>query len=138
MKRVLVVGTDNACHSQMMASLIKHISFNRIHVESAGIKPKKINAGAVNTMLEIGVDISKQKSKSLNEFIHTKFDVIITMSKPARDKVNSLMLSSTKIHKEFDDPRTIKSTFERENAFRELREEMTEWLNEFIVRHRLV
>ena len=65
MKKVLVVGTDNACHSQMMAALIKHISFNRIHVESAGVKPKRLYAGAIKTMLEIGVDISKERPKSL-------------------------------------------------------------------------
>lgn len=138
MKKVLVVGTDNACHSQMMSALIKHITFNRVQVMSAGVKPKKLNAGAIKTMLEIGVDISKEKPKSLNEFIHTKFDVIITTSEIAREKVNALMASTTKIHREFDNPRTIRNKVEKENAFRELREEMTEWLNEFIVRHRLV
>ena len=138
MKKVLVVGTDNACHSQMMASLIKHISFNRIHVESAGVKPKKLHPGAIQTMLEIGVDISKEKPKSLNEYIHAKFDIIITTSKLAQEKVNSLLASTTKIHREFDNPRNIRNPIDKENAFRELREEMTEWLNEFIVRHRLV
>jgi len=137
MKKVLVVGTDNACHSQMMAALIKHISFNRIHVESAGIKPKKIYPGTIKTMLEIGVDLSKEKPKSLNEFIHTNFDIIITTTKLAQEKVNSLLSSTTKIHREFDNPRTIRNKIDKESAFRELREEMTEWLNEFIVRHRL-
>lgn len=137
MKKVLVVGTDNACHSQMMASLIKHISFNRIHVESAGVKPKRLYAGAIKTMLEIGVDISKERPKSLNEYIHSKFDIIITTTKIAQEKVNSLLASTTKIHREFDNPRTIRNPIDKENAFRELREEMTEWLNEFIVRHRL-
>jgi len=138
MKKVLVVGTDNACHSQMMASLIKHISFNRIHVESAGVKPKKMNPSALKTMLEIGVDISKEKPKSLNEYIHTRFDIIITTTRLAQEKVNSLLSSTTKIHREFDDPRRVRNPIDKENAFRELREEMTEWLNEFIIRHRLV
>ena len=138
MKKVLVVGSDNACHSQMMASLIKHISFNRIHVESAGVKTKKMHPGVIKTMLEIGVDISKEKPKSLNEFIHTRFDIIITTTKLAQDKVNSLLASTTKIHREFDNPRTVRNPIDKENAFRELLEEMTEWLNEFIIRHRLV
>ena len=139
MKKVLVVGTDNSCHSQMMCALIKHISFNRITVESAGIKPKKLNPDAVKTLLEIGVDISKEKPKSINEFIHTKFDIIITTTTEAREKVNSLLTSTTKIHKDFDDPRKIrKGSYEKENAFRMLRDEMSEWLNEFIARHRLI
>ena len=102
------------------------------------MKPKKLHPYAIKTMLEIGVDISKEKPKSLNEFIHTRFDIIITTTKLAQDKVNSLLTSTTKIHREFDNPRTIRNVVEKENAFRELREEMTEWLNEFIVRHRLV
>jgi len=138
MKKVLVVGSDNACHSQMMAALIKHISFNRIDVESAGVQTKRINPIAVKILNEIGVDVTKEKAKSVNEFTHTKFDIIITTSPEAREKIKSLLPSTTKIHREFDDPRKRRmSAIQRENAFRELREEMTEWLNEFIARHRL-
>lgn len=139
MKKVLVVGSDNSCHSQMMAALIKHISFNRIDVQSAGIKPKKVNPLAVKILQEIGVDITKEKAKSLNEFTHTKFDIIITTSAEAREKVDTMLPSTTKIHREFDDPRKLRRSLpEKENAFRALREEMSEWLTEFISRHRLV
>lgn len=139
MKKVLILGSDNACHSQMMAALAKHISFNRIEVQSAGLRPKKIHPMVIKILQEIGIDISDEKPKSINEFIHSKFDVIITTTEDARDWVNNFLGSTTKIHKAFDDPRKVKGHgFERENAFRELREEISEWLNEFISRHRLV
>ena len=139
MKRVLTLGLDNACHSQLMAALIKHITFNRIEVMSAGIHPKKIHPTVVKVLKEIGIDISKEESKTFNELVHTKFDIIITTSEEARSVLGNFVGNVTKIHKEFDDPRLIKgSTFDRENAFRELRDEMNEWLNEFVVRHRLV
>ena len=77
------------------------------------------------------------QKKDQNRYIHTKFDIIITTTKIAQEKVNSLLASTTKIHREFDNPRTIRNPIDKENGFRELREEMTEWLNEFIVRHRL-
>lgn len=139
MKKVLVLGNDYACRSPIIAALMKHISFNRIDVYSAGMAPKKIEKNAVKVLREIGIDISDEKPRIMNEFLHTRFDIIITTSTEARDKANAFLNSPTKIHKEFDDPRLVKgSKYDKENAFRELRAEINEWLNEFIVRHRLV
>jgi len=139
MKKVLILGSDNACHSQMMAALIKHISYDRIDAQSAAVRPGKVDPLAQKVLQEIGIDLSKEKNHTINEFLHTKFDIIITTSKEAREKVNTLMSSTTKIHKEFDDPSKMKgSKFDKENAYRELRDEMQEWLNEFVQRHRLI
>jgi len=135
----LVLGSDNACRSPLIAALMKHISFNRIDVLSAGVVPKKINKNIIKVLREIGIDISNVKPRSMNEFLHTKFDIIITTSELAREKAHSFLNSSTKIHKEFDDPRLVKGNkYDKENAYRILRDEVNEWLDEFIVRHRLV
>ncbi len=139
MKKVLVLGRDNACRSQMIAALMKHISFNRIEVISAGVNPKKIDKTTLKVLQEIGVNIEQEKSHSINEFIHTNFDIIITTSPEAREKANNFLHGGTKIHKELVDPRLMKGdVFDKENAYRELREEINEWLNEFITRHRLI
>ncbi len=139
MKKVLVVGTTNSCISVMIAALMKHISFNRIDVYSAGIRPKKINPYVKKVLMEIGIDISKEKARSINEFIHTKWDIIITTTDEARERANTILLGNTKIHKTFDDPTKTKGNeLEKMNAFRILRDEINEWLNEFIPRHRLI
>jgi arsenate reductase len=139
MKKVLVVGTNNSCISVMVAALMKHISFNRIDVTSAGIRPKKLNPYVQKVLMEIGIDISKEKPHSINEFIHTKWDIIITTTDEAREKAASLLIGGTKIHKAFDDPMEVEGgEIEKMNAFRMLRDEINEWLNEFIARHRLL
>ncbi len=139
MKKVLVLGMDNGSRSQIIAELIKHISFNRIEVYSAGIKPKKVDPKTVKILKEIGINIEGAKTHSMNEYIHTHFDIIITTTKEARDKANAILNASTKIHKELPDPRLAEGDdFDKENAYRELREEINEWLNEFITRHRLI
>lgn len=139
MKKVLVVSSVTACHIQMIAALLKHISFNRIEVQGASVHPVRVNPMAVKVMLEIGVDITKERIRPLNEFIHTKFDIIITTSEEAREKVQALLPSTTRIHREFDNPAKLrKKAPVKEQAFRDLREEMSEWLTEFISRHRLV
>ncbi len=139
MKKVLVVGTNNSCISVMIAALMKHISFNRIDVTSAGIRPKKLNPYVQKVLMEIGIDISKEKPHSINEYIHTKWDIIITTTDEAREKAASLLIGGTKIHKTFDDPMEVEGgEIEKMNAFRMLRDEINEWLNEFIARHRLL
>ncbi len=138
-KRILVIGTDNSCRSAMMAALIKHITFNRVDVINAGIEPQKLNPLTIKVLEEIGVDASGFEPVNFTKFIHEKFDIIITTSDKARDTTKHFMGNITKIHKEFDDPRLVEGDeFEKENAFRELRDEMNEWLNDFIVRHRLI
>lgn len=139
MKKVLVLGSDNACRSPLITALMKHISFNRIDVYTAGLTAKKIDKRTIKILREIGIDISNETTHSMNEYLHTKFDIIITTSVEARDKADSFLNSTTKIHKEFEDPRLVQgSKYDKENAFRELRDEVNEWLNEFIVRHRLI
>ena len=139
MKKVLVLGSDNACRSPLIAALMKHISINRIDVYTAGLAAKKIDKRTIKILREIGIDISNETTHSMNEYLHTKFDIIITTSMEARDKANAFLNSTTKIHKEFEDPRLVQgSKYDKENAFRELRDQVNEWLNEFIVRHRLI
>ncbi|NOX89867.1 MAG: arsenate reductase ArsC [Calditrichaeota bacterium] len=138
MKKVLVVGTNNSCISVMIAALMKHISFNRIDVQSAGIRPKKVNPYVKKVLMEIGIDISKEKPNSINEFIHIKWDIIITTTDEAREKAKTILIGNTRIHRAFEDPMKVKGEIERMNAFRLLRDEINEWLNEFIARHRLI
>ncbi|MGD9899026.1 MAG: arsenate reductase ArsC [Calditrichaceae bacterium] len=139
MKRVLVLGTDNACISQMMAALLKHITFDRIEVASAGVTPKKIDKTLIKVLQEIGIDLSKEKSKTFNEFVHNRFEIIISTSEESRPLVDHFVGSVTKIHKEFEDPRHFKgSPLEKANEFRRLRDDMNEWLSDFVSRHRLV
>lgn len=139
MKKVLVLGTANSVHTPIMAELIKHLTFKKVDVVSAGVHPEKIHPVTVKVLLEMGIDISDFQPKSINEFVHTQFDIIITTTEIARNYVGILVNSKTKIHKEFDDPRKVEGNeIVVQKAFRQVRDEMHEWLNEFLSRHRLI
>jgi len=138
MKKVLVLGRTNGGLSQMMAALLTNNTFNRIEVHSAGITPAEMNKSVIKVLKEIGIDITSYRPKSFKEFIHTKFDIIITTTAEARAALDNFYGNFTKIHKEFDDPRkNATNEFELENAYRELRDQMNDWLTEFVNRHRL-
>ncbi|RMH61804.1 MAG: hypothetical protein D6677_11040 [Calditrichaeota bacterium] len=138
-KKVLILGTHNSIVSPMMSELIKHITFKQVDVYSAGISPKKIHPFTVKVLLEMGIDVADFKTHSVNEYVHTPFDIIITVTPESQNYVEMLISSRTKIHKVFDDPTQVEGTeIQQINAFRKLRDEMNDWLNEFLPRHRLL
>jgi arsenate reductase (thioredoxin) len=138
-KKVLVLGSDNAVFTPIMSELIKHLTFKKVDVVAAGLHHSKIHPLTAKVLLEMGIDISNFISKTINEFVHTQFDIVITLTEEARSNLNVLMACRTKIHKEFDDPSlTNGNEIQLQNAFREMRDEMNEWLNEFLSRHRLI
>jgi arsenate reductase (thioredoxin) len=57
-----------------------------IDIQSAGTNPaEKVNPYAIKVMNEIGVDISKHKTKNVNEFLNKSFDFVITVCDSAKD-----------------------------------------------------
>lgn len=139
MKSILVLGSDESCHSQMSSALLKHITFDRINVQSAVINKVFKEPFARKVLQELGINIEKETARPINEFIHSHFDIIITTSEEAREKIEIMDIGSTRIHKDFVNPlEQYEDKLDIEAGFRELRDQMQEWLNEFVVRHRLI
>ena len=79
-KRVLFVCVENSNRSQIAEAFARRYGGDRVESFSAGSKPSgKINPKAVQTMRELGIDLSKQKSKSLSEIPEVEFDFVATM-----------------------------------------------------------
>jgi arsenate reductase len=80
MPEVLFVCVHNAGRSQMAAGLVKLRSEGRIHVRSAGSDPADtINPAVLEAMEEIGVDLSEEFPKPLNDEVVRAADAVITM-----------------------------------------------------------
>ena len=139
MKRILFLCTKNSTLSQMSEALLKLITFNRVQAYSAGIKPTTIHPLAIRVMKEVGIDISKNRSKSVNEFYHDRFDYVITVHDHVREKIPSFPGTHTKIHKSIDDPADTKgSEAEKMEVFRETRDQIKDWLTDFAERYQLM
>jgi arsenate reductase len=138
MKRILILCNGNSARSQMAQEFLKRITFNRVEVQSAGINAKPIHPLAVQVMLELGIDISGNESKSVNKFYHERFDYVITVCDEAREKCPDFQGSFTKIHKSIEDPALIRgSENEKLEAFRNVRDNIKEWLTDFAERYKL-
>ena len=69
----------------MAEGLLRHLTGVRFEVSSAGTKPSPVRPEAIAAMREVGIDISGQHSKSLNEFTGEEFDYVITVCDNARE-----------------------------------------------------
>jgi protein-tyrosine-phosphatase len=77
---VLFVCVHNAGRSQMAAALLERKAEGRVRVLSAGSEPAdRLNPAVVEAMGEIGIDISAERPKGLEDGMVRASDVVITM-----------------------------------------------------------
>ena len=135
-KRVLILCTGNSARSQMAEGLLRHDGGGKFEVASAGVAPSSVRAEAIEAMREIGIDISAHRSKSADEFIGQNFDFIITICDNAKESCPVFPGSAARIHQSFEDPppETALDYQSRLEIFRRVRDQIREWLKEFIGR----
>ena len=80
---VLFCCTLNALRSPMAEGLFKLLYNRRIFVDSVGVRAGELDPFAVTVMDEIGIDISRHRSKSFDNLEDTSFDLIISLSPEA-------------------------------------------------------
>jgi arsenate reductase len=129
MLKVLFLCTENACRSQMAEGLVNHFLAGRVQAFSAGVAPKEVNPLANRAMAELGIDISRQRSKSVTEFEGQQFDLVITVCDSAREQCPFFPGAARMLHLGFLDPgRAPGSEEERMAVFRRVRDAMRQKL----------
>ena len=79
--KVLFVCVHNSARSQMAEAFLKEIGGNKFQVESAGLEPGTLNSVVVESMKEIGIDISGNKTQGVFEIFKAgkNFHYVITV-----------------------------------------------------------
>jgi len=103
--KILILCTGNSCRSQIAQGFLQ--SFDKsLKVFSAGIEPaESVNKTAVKVMLEVGVDISRHTTKSVDIYIRDEWDFVITVCDEARETC-PVFFGKVKhrLHMGFEDP----------------------------------
>lgn len=131
--KALILCTGNSCRSQMAEGILKQLD-PRINVFSAGTNPaSKINQYAVRVMKEIGIDISSQYPKDVNNFINDAFDYVITVCDNAKQTCPVFAGEVKKrIHIGFEDPAEATGSEEEVlSVYRKVRDEIREAFTNF-------
>ena len=128
-KRVLILCTGNSARSQMAEGLLRHDAGDRFEVFSAGVNPTQVRAEAIEAMREVGIDISGQRSKSVDEFIGQQFDYVITVCDNANQQCPVFPGKAERVHWSIEDPAALSGDEDaRLDAFRSAREMLRERL----------
>src|SRR3989304_1856816 len=104
MLKVMFLCTANSCRSQMAEGLAKELGKGLIEPHSAGLMAAGIHPRAIAVMKEIGIDISNQRSKEIEENLLKKMDVVITLCGDAEEYCPLTPPEIRRIHWPIKDP----------------------------------
>ena len=117
----------------MAEGLLRAKAGDHYDVASAGTKPAGLNPDAVAAMLEMKIDISRQRSKHVDELAGQRFDYVITVCDRAKELCPIYPAATTLLHWSFDDPAAAQGTVEeRREVFRRVRNEIAARIAEFV------
>ncbi len=123
---ILILCTGNSCRSQMAEGIMRKM-YPEADVFSAGTKPEKeVNPYAVQVMSEMGIDISDQYPKSVNQFVKKSFDYVITVCDNAKQICPVFTGKVQKrLHIGFEDPADATGSDEEKLAvYRKIRDQI--------------
>ena len=134
--RILVLCTGNSCRSQMAEAFLKSFA-DDLQVYSAGTAPaSKVHPKAILVMKEVGIDISNNKTKTVQEFLSQSFDYVITVCDNARETCPFFTGNvEHRLHVGFEDPaQAAGSEDEVISTFRAVRDDIRKTFYEFYLK----
>jgi len=130
---VLILCTHNAARSQMAEGILRHLGGGAVEVHSAGTEPSGVHPLAVEAIRELGIDISGQRSKHVDEFSGQQFHYVITLCDGARETCPAFPGAPERIHWGLGDPAAVQgSEDDRGQAFRQTARRLTIRIRQFL------
>lgn len=138
-KKVLFLCFHNSARSQMAEGLLRAMYGDKYEAFSAGVKATRVDPRAVKVMSEIGIDISGQQSKGMDELRGILFDLAVTVCDRAKEACPICQVSiqaqavapaaRKAVHRTFEDPAAARGSEEDQlNVFRKVRDEIRDWI----------
>jgi len=131
-KTLYLLCTGNSCRSQMAEGWAKHYLGEEWEIRSAGIEAHGLNPKAVQAMEEVGIDISKQKSETIDMDFLSNATLAVTLCGDAKDRCPMTPPHVRREHWGFEDPAKAEGTEEEVwEVFEQVRDEIGERFKEF-------
>jgi arsenate reductase len=131
---ILFLCTGNSCRSQMAEGWLRHLARDRYTARSAGARPAGfVHPLAIKVMAEAGVDISRQWSKSIDDFAGRSLDLLVTVCSRAQESCPAFAGARRQVHWGFDDPAHASGNEATKlAAFRRVRDEIRQRIERFL------
>jgi len=133
-KGILFLCTRNSCRSQMAEGFAKKMLPKNMEIFSAGLEPKGVHPMAIKVMQEVGIDISKQKSKNISEIPIDKIDLMVTLCGDAAERCPVFPGKVKKIHWEIENPAKAQGSEEEiAKIFRKVRDNIKSYIISYLL-----
>ena len=112
--KVLFVCVHNSARSQMAEAFLNQLGNSGFFAESAGLEPGTLNQVVVSAMKLEGIDISGNKTKTVDSIIASgkKFDYVITVCDESNaERCPIIPGAGKRINWSFDDPSTLNGSY---------------------------
>lgn len=124
-ERVLFLCTHNSARSQMAEGLLRGLAGDRFEVVSAGTEATRVRPEAISAMADLGIDISRQESKTLDRYLEETFDYVVTVCDEANEACPFFPGAKKRLHWSLPDPsKAVGTEEERLGVFRSVRDEL--------------
>jgi arsenate reductase len=123
---ILILCTGNSCRSHMAEGILRSHLNEAFRIESAGSKPAGyVHPLAIRALAEIGIDISANRSKHLDEFLDGNVETVITVCGNADQICPVFPGQVNRHHFPFDDPAHAEGSEDQQmEVFRRVRDEI--------------
>ncbi len=133
-QRILFLCTHNSARSQLAEGLLRQLAGDRFEVASAGTEATRVRPLAVEVMAELGIDISKQESKTLDRYLGEPFDAVITVCDQAAEACPVFPGARRRLHWSFPDPSKAAGTHEKQlGVYRQVRDDIAKHVTDELV-----
>ena len=130
-RKVLFICTHNSARSQMAEGYVNARYSDRYEGFSAGTDVTRVHPLAIRVMNEIGIDISHQKSKELEEFFDYEIDTVVTVCDGANAVCPMFPGAKETIHVSFPDPSSTTGTEDIQlEMFRRVRDDILSFIDQ--------
>lgn len=129
---ILFLCVANSARSQMAEGLARALFGERVRVASAGSAPSIVNPYAIEVMQELGVDLSRHHSKSVDDVDPASVGTVVTLC--AEEVCPVFLGDARRLHWPIDDPASKDPSVPREEMlarFRVARDELQRRIRAF-------
>ena len=121
-RHILFLCVANSARSQLAEGVARSLAPEGVRISSAGSVPTSVRPQAVEVLREVGIDITGQRSKSVDE-VERRVDAVITLC--AEEVCPVWLESAHRLHWGLPDPAAAEGTeAEKLEAFRSVRDEL--------------
>lgn len=131
--RVLFLCTHNSARSQMAEGFLRALAGDRFEVSSAGTEATRVHPLAKRAMHEVGIDVSRHTSKTIDALLGQSWDYVITVCDSANERCPVFPERTTRLHWSFSDPsRAAGTDQERLQTFCRVRDQIHARLRQWL------